>query len=75
MTAVGQITELLRKHREIFDRAIGELDVEVRAVVETLPWEGTDEEIHDAATAQGIYNDVYDLRAQVNSFFSTWVDE
>ncbi|MET7282350.1 hypothetical protein ABZS29_29245 [Kribbella sp. NPDC005582] len=66
---------ILRKHRETVDRAMRELVNDLRAHTLSLPFEGSDEQIGQASNALMIYNEAFDLREHVASFFSTWIDD
>jgi hypothetical protein len=65
---------ILRKHQPQLDQALQALQGDLRAHVDSFSRMGLDEDVYEI-NALGIYNEAFDLREQVASFFATWVDE
>lgn len=66
-----ELQAILRHFQEPLDRAMLALQGELGALVARLEEEGSEEEYY----VLGIYNDAYDRRLQVKSFFETWLDK
>ena len=69
-----ELEAMLRKRYQELDKEMRALQGDLRAHAETIRLEGTDDEYH-LSNALGIANTVFDMKGDIDGWFTTWIGD